>query len=265
MISYGTWGLVAAIFLLLIFKAGKAYRKVEQVEKELQIANSNLEEQVVAKTKEIAVTQKSSILALASLAEYYDWDTGEHLERMQKYVEILLEHCQDGWNISAEDKEQIILASVLHDAGKTAVPAEILTKPSRLTEEEFNKVKFHTTAAGDAFSKASDAFRQVFEKNSYLTFARDIALHHHEKWDGTGYPGCLKGEEIPFSARVIAIADVYDALTSQRPYKEPWTHDKAYKTIVDDSGYHFDPALIEVFKNCAEKFKMIAGSVKIPQ
>ena len=230
----------------------------KQAEDELKVAKNGLEQQVIAKTKELAMTQKSSILALASLAEYYDSETGKHLERIQKYVETLLDHCQEGWDISVAEKEQIVLASVLHDAGKTAVPAEILTKPSRLTEDEFEQVKYHTIAAGDAFEKANNAFKDVFDKNSYLALARDIALHHHEKWDGTGYPGGLKGSAIPFSARIIAIADVYDALTSQRPYKHPWTHEVAFNTIVDDSGKQFDPALVEVFKRCAGKFQVIA-------
>lgn len=201
---------------------------------------------------------KNSAPALSSLVEYNDFAIDDHLERIQRYVEILLDHCHGVWDISAEDKEKIIVASVLHDAGKSVVPVEILAKPARLTEEEFDKVKLHTVAAADVFAKASVVCEEIGAERGYMALAMDIALHHHEKWDGTGYPLRLKGEQIPFPARVIAIADVYDALTSQRSYKKPWTHDEAFKTIVDDSGQHFDPALIEVFKNCAEKFKMVS-------
>jgi len=213
---------------------------------------------VIALTKARVATLKSPAPAL-SLVEYEDLSVGDHLERMQRYVEILLEHCHENWNISTEDKEKIILASVLHDAGKSVIPAEILAKPTRLTEEEFNQVKLHTIAAADVFARVSVVCEEIGAESNYLTLAMDIALHHHEKWDGTGYPLQLKGEEIPFPARVIAIADVYDALTSRRPYKKPWSHEEAFKTIVGDSGQHFDPALIEVFKSCADKFRMVSG------
>ncbi len=204
------------------------------------------------------MTLKSADSALATLFEYDDFVVGEHLERMRKYVEILLDHCDEEWNLSALEKERIVLASVLHDAGKSVVPTEILSKPSGLTEEEFNKVKMHTIAAADVFARASVVCEEIGVENSDMLLAVEVALHHHEKWDGTGYPLRLKGEEIPFPARVIAIADVYDALTSRRPYKRPWTHEEAYRTIVDDSGLHFDPVLVEVFKNCAAKFKSVS-------
>lgn len=203
-------------------------------------------------------TLKNPAPVLASFFAYDDFIVGEHPERMQRYVEILLGHCDGEWNLSAHEKDKIILASILHDAGKSVVPAEILTKPSGLTEEEFDKIKLHTIAAADVFARASVVCEEIGIEKSYLTLAEEVALHHHEKWDGTGYPMRLKGEEIPFPARVIAIADVYDALTSRRPYKRPWGHEEAYRFIVDDSGQHFDPALVEVFKSCAHLFNSVS-------
>lgn len=253
-----TWIILSVIFLILIIRAVKVYSNLAQAEEELKKTNEGLENQILAKTLEIRMTQRISVSALASLAEYYDSDTGHHLERMEKYVRILLSELRDEDKISSQLTEDIALASLLHDAGKTAVPAEILTKPSRLNEEEFEKVKFHTVAAGASFEKANEEFRNLFGKDSYLALARDIAQHHHEKWNGTGYPKGLQGANIPFSARLVAIVDVYDALTSKRPYKEPWSHEEAYLTIIEESGKHFDPELVEIFIQCSDQFRVIS-------
>ena len=259
-----TWSLLSVIFLVLIGQAVKVYRKIVGVEEELRKMNEGLEDQLQIKTQKIRMTQKISVIALASLAEYYDSDTGHHLDRIQKYVSALLKEFQIGAKISSQLMDDIVLASVLHDAGKTAVPSEILTKPSKLNKEEFEKVKFHTTVAGEAFEKANKGFKDLFNKDSYLALAKDIALHHHEQWDGNGYPAGLRGTDIPFPARIIAIADVYDALTSKRPYKEAWTHEDAYQTILDDAGKHFDPELVEVFKQCADQFRAICEQYNSP-
>ncbi len=154
--------------------------------------------------------------------------------------------------------EDIVFASLLHDIGKTAIPVEILIKPGKLTPEEFDIVKDHTTIAGEALDKANHIFREEFGKDSYLALARDIAMYHHEKWNGEGYPHRLKGADIPLSARITAIADVYDALTSERPYKKAWSHEKATEEIVNGSGSHFEPELVEAFKHCGEQFKSIS-------
>jgi len=215
-IAFITWVILSFVFLILMVRAVKVYSKLALAEEELRKSNEGLEKQILAKTKEIWMTQRISVIALASLAEYYDSDTGHHLERMEKYVRVLLREFQEEDKISSQLTEDIVLASLLHDAGKTAVPAEILTKPSRLNEEEFEKVKFHTVAAGVSFEKANEEFRDLFGKDSYLALARDIAQHHHEKWNGTGYPKGLQGANIPFSARLIAIADVYRCSNLQK-------------------------------------------------
>ena len=130
-----------------------------------------------------------------------------------------------------------------------------------MTEQEFDIVKTHTTVAGEILARANQSFSSHFGKDSYLAFARDIALHHHEKWDGTGYPQQLKGKNIPLSARIVALADVYDALRSRRPYKEPWPHADALAEIIRCSGSQFDPELTDLFIANADRFVEISNIV----
>lgn len=264
-ISLTTWLLLTLIFVVLLVKASQANILKARAEEELTETNQWLERAVVEKTREIKATQVISVQALATLAEYHDLDTGEHLARIQQYVKVLLEYLVAASNQYTEYIqrhpgyiEEIIFAALLHDIGKTAIPIEILTKPGKLTPDEFDVVKSHTTIAGEALKNANEIFRKEFGKDSYLALARDIAIHHHEKWNGEGYPHRLKGLDIPLSARITAIADVYDALTSDRPYKKAWTHVMAYEEIVNCSGSHFEPVLVEAFKKCGEQFKHIA-------
>jgi response regulator RpfG family c-di-GMP phosphodiesterase len=240
-----------------------ARRKI--TETELLRVNKNLKERVMEQTYELQVTQSTSIEALAILAESYDSDTGNHLERIQRYVECLASEVkkQSSYVDYLGDKvnfvEEVTLASLLHDIGKTAVPQDILTKPGRLTEQEFDIVKTHTSVAGEILRRANQSFFSHFSKDSYLAFARDIALHHHEKWDGTGYPHQLQGKLIPLSARIVALADVYDALRSRRPYKEPWPHTEAVAEIIRCSGSQFDPELVKIFIENAARIEEISS------
>ena len=266
-VSFTTWLLLTLVFVALLVKASLANILKTKAQKELAETNHWLERAVSEKTREIKATQIISVQALATLAEHYDLDTGEHLVRIQLYVKTLLEQLITEANHYAEYVqrhsgylEEIIFAALLHDIGKTAIPMEILTKPGKLTLEEFDIVKSHTTIAGEALNKANEIFREDFGKDSYLALARDIAIHHHEKWNGEGYPHRLKGLDIPLSARITAIADVYDALTSDRPYKKAWSHERAFEEIVSCSGSHFEPELVDVFKTCGEQFKRISGN-----
>jgi len=266
-VSFTTWLLLTLVFVALLVKASLANILKTKAQKELAETNHWLERAVSEKTREIKATQIISVQALATLAEHYDLDTGEHLVRIQLYVKTLLEQLITEANHYAEYVqrhsgylEEIIFAALLHDIGKTAIPMEILTKPGKLTLEEFDIVKSHTTIAGEALNKANEIFREDFGKDSYLALARDIAIHHHEKWNGEGYPHRLKGLDIPLSARITAIADVYDALTSDRPYKKAWSHERAFEEIVNCSGSHFEPELVDVFKTCGEQFKRISGN-----
>lgn len=263
--SLSTWLLLTLVFVSLLIKASRANILKAKAEEDLSETNHWLERTVTEKTREIKETQIVSVQALAILAEHYDHATGAHLERIQLYVRTLLEYLASSFNQYTEYVqrnpdyiEEIVFASLLHDIGKTAIPMEILIKPGKLTPEEFDIVKNHTTIAGEALGTANKTFRKEFGKDSYLALARDIAMYHHEKWNGEGYPHCLKGADIPLSARITAIADVYDALTSERPYKKAWPHEKATEEIVNGSGSHFEPELVKAFKHCEEQFKSIS-------
>jgi len=256
--------LMFGLILSMLVRASRSGLRRQEIEQELHMSHERLEEQVQTQTQEIRATQKASIVALASLAENYDPDTGDHLERIQSYVKVLAEHLRIGSPYGdylarrSDYVEKVSLASVLHDIGKAVVPREVLMKPARLTEDEFDKVKQHTEVAAKILHRANQHFLDYFQKDSYLAIAREIALHHHEKWNGEGYPLGLKEEEIPLSARIVALADVYDALRSRRPYKESWTHDQTVKEIVDGRGSHFDPVLVDAFMATKGEFEKIS-------
>jgi response regulator RpfG family c-di-GMP phosphodiesterase len=225
-----------------------------------------LEKMVADRTEEIRLTQQTSIEALATLSEYHDTDTGDHIRRIRGFVRILARWLKkhsaygDYLNQRPDYVEDLSLAAILHDIGKNAVPEAVLAKPGRLTTDEFDLMKTHTSIAGAIFKKANQRFIDRFGKDSYLALARDIAHYHHERWDGTGYPQGLRGEEIPLSARIVALADVYDALTSKRPYKAPWSHEDAAKEIARGSGTQFDPTVVDAFLANEKFFRKIHQS-----
>jgi PAS domain S-box-containing protein len=187
------------------------------------------------------------ILGLAKLAEYRDNDTGKHLERIREFSRVLAEELKSlpQYNdyITESYIDDIYQSSILHDIGKVGVPDHILLKPGKLTEEEFEYVKMHPTIGGEALS----AIDKHFTEQSFLTIGKEIAYHHHEKWNGKGYPDNLAGEQIPLSARIVSLADVYDALTSKRCYKDAFSHEKAKDIILSDKGVAFDPAVVDAF------------------
>jgi len=199
----------------------------------------------------------ATIVGLAKLAEYRDEATGAHLERIREYARIIAKELANkseykGY-ITPDYIDDIYSSSILHDIGKVGVPDSVLLKPGKLTKEEFEVIKRHSSLGGDALK----AVESQIEGKSFLTLGKEIAYFHHEKWDGTGYPKGLKGEEIPLSARIVALADVYDALTSKRIYKDAYTHDKAKEIIVSDSGKHFAPDVVEAFLLHEQEFKRI--------
>lgn len=198
-------------------------------------------------------TRDLLILALAKLAESRDDDTGRHLERVQMYGHLLARYLRDVAHHPEATPAFVQLVydtSPLHDIGKVSVPDAILNKPGRLTETEFEVMKFHATTGANCLASILDRQPDA----AFLRVARDIAACHHEKWNGTGYPLGLKGEEIPLAARIMALADVYDALTSRRVYKPALTHEQAKDIIVCDSGIHFDPDLVKAFLALEEAF-----------
>ena len=199
----------------------------------------------------------ATILGLAKLAEYRDEGTGTHLERIREYAKIIAEEMAKNpkyaGHITPEFIDDIYQSSILHDIGKVGIPDAVLLKPGRLSDEEFDVIKRHTNLGGDAIK----AIEAQIEGQSFLALGKEIAYNHHEKWDGSGYPRGLNGEDIPLSARIIALADVYDALTTKRFYKEAYTHEKSRQIIIDLKGTHFDPEVLDVFLALADEFDRI--------
>jgi len=211
---------------------------------------------------ELNVTRDVAVLALASLAETRDNETGAHILRTQRYVKELAVHLSQHPDFSDELDEQTIdllyKSAPLHDVGKVGVPDSILLKPGKLTDDEFEIMKTHAQLGADALEVAE----AHLGSNSFLSYAREIAACHHEKWDGAGYPNQLKGDAIPVSARLMALADVYDALISKRVYKPAFDHEKAKAIILDGEGSHFDPRVIHAFLECESAFVGIAAEFK---
>ena len=232
---------------------------LQHARKSLEQQNEVLEEQVEERTRQLAALQDAIIIAMASLAETRDNDTGHHIRRTQHYIRELA-ICLKKKDKYAEDLDDKLIATLyksapLHDIGKVGVPDRILLKPGRLTPDEFEEMKRHTVYGRDAIIAAE---KTLEAPESFLCAARDIAYSHHEKWDGSGYPQGLAGETIPLSARLMAIADVYDALITKRIYKEAIPHDEAVKIIEAGSGTHFDPDVVNAFVEISDKFAAIA-------
>lgn len=202
-------------------------------------------------------TRDVAIFSLAKLAESRDPETGHHLERVQYYSRALAQQlCRNSHDATEIDQELvrlIFLTSPLHDIGKVAIPDCVLRKPGRLTESEFNVMKTHATVGEDTLEAALRRYPEA----QFLKVARDIAASHHERWDGTGYPRGLAGENIPLCGRIVAVADVYDALTSKRVYKDAFDHVQARSIITEESGTHFDPAVVEAFLQIEDEFLAI--------
>jgi len=215
---------------------------------QIQQFNRELEQLVAARTSEVVATRDLAIFALAKLAESRDPETGEHLDRMRNYSRILAEQLHvDGPYQDRIDEafvDNIFQSSPLHDIGKVGIPDAILLKPGRLTKDEFEIMKTHTTIGANALE---DAVRH-HQCADFLAMAVEIARHHHERFDGRGYPFGLAGEQIPLAARLVALADVYDALTSARVYKPAYEPDLARRMIEEEDGRHFDPVVVEAFR-----------------
>ena len=227
---------------------------------ELKTYRDRLENMVKERTRELALTQAITIESLATLAEYRDPETGGHVKRTQNYVKALAVQLKDHPRfcdaLTDDTIEQLYRAAPLHDMGKVGVPDHILLKEGKLTEAEFEEMKMHVIYGRDALQITE----QKLGKNSFLKFVREIASSHQEKWDGSGYPECLKGDHIPISGRLMALADVYDALISKRPYKPPYPHEKAVGIITEGRGAHFDPDIVDAFIAIESTFRNIAIS-----
>jgi putative two-component system response regulator len=225
----------------------------------LRDKNAFLETEVARRTRQVSTIQDVTIMAMASLAETRDNETGNHIRRTQNYVRLLAQELQRQGKftaqLTAESIELLYKSAPLHDIGKVGIPDSILLKPGKLTPEEFAVMKTHTTLGRDAILAAE---KLLDEPNSFLEYAREIAYCHQEKWDGSGYPQGLAGETIPVSARLMAVADVYDALISRRVYKPPFPHAEALEIIRAGRSSHFDPAMVDAFVAIAEQFRAVA-------
>lgn len=227
----------------------------------LKDKNLYLEDEVKKRTKEISVVQDVTILTLASLAETRDADTGNHIRRTQHYIVVLAKALQNHPRFSSYLSDEMIKilyrSAPLHDIGKVGIADRVLLKPGMLTYEEFEIMKTHTTLGKEAIEHAE---KELGVEVEFLKIAKEIAYSHHENYDGSGYPLGLRGDDIPICARLMAVADVYDALTSKRVYKEAISHEDAVKIIEQGRGSKFDVDIVDVFLEHKNDFLSIAQS-----
>jgi len=225
----------------------------------LRNQNQFLESEVQKRTREVTAIQDVTILAMASLAETRDNETGNHIRRTQHYVRALAtalrEHAGYRDRLSDHVVDMLFKSAPLHDIGKVGIPDRILLKPGRYEAHEFEIMKRHPALGRDAIQHAEEQLGMPVE---FLHYAKEIAYGHQEKWDGSGYPQGLAGDAIPLSARIMAVADVYDALISRRVYKAAMPHEKAVEIMREGRGTHFDPDILDVFLELADEFQRIS-------
>jgi response regulator RpfG family c-di-GMP phosphodiesterase len=242
------WMRLVVVCLFMIFGSHVQYTINKRKKAEMDLLESY---------RKLHNARMATILGLAKLAEYRDEGTGTHLERIREYAKLIAEQMAKNpkytAHITPEYIDDIYQSSILHDIGKVGIPDAILLKPDKLTEEEFDVIKRHTTLGGDAIK----AIEAKIEGQSFLALGKEIAYCHHEKWDGSGYPRGLNREGIPLSARIIALADVYDALTTKRLYKEAYSHKESKQIIIDLKGTQFDPEVVDVFLALEDEFNRI--------
>lgn len=231
--------------------------KIRALQASLEDHNRRLEEIVEAQVKKISESQMATIFALAKLAENRDTDTGEHLERVQEYCRVLAEGLQESSCYSALVTDEFITnicqASPLHDIGKVAIPDRVLLKPGRLTEEEFEVMKTHAAIGAETLM----AVLARYSDNAFVRMGIEIAKSHHERWDGKGYPEGVAGEDIPLAARLVAVADVYDAFRSDRCYRCGLEHETTERIILEGRATQFDPVITDKFQELSETFRHI--------
>lgn len=224
----------------------------------LEEMNDKLELMAEERAIEIMLTRDAAIFGMAKLAESRDPETGAHLERIRNYTRTLAAELGNNPKYAGVIDDEFVLmiyqSSPLHDIGKVGIEDSVLLKPGRLTPDEFDVMKRHAQIGGDALAATQ---RWGVTEQNFLSMGREIAYYHHERWDGSGYPKGLKGEEIPLAARIMALADVYDALASKRVYKGAMSHEEACQIIQAEAGKHFDPDVVAAFVKVAQKFRDI--------
>ncbi|BBB67167.1 two-component system response regulator [Undibacterium sp. YM2] len=229
----------------------------------LQDQNKHLESLVQDRTRKLGKMQDAIIMAMASLAETRDNETGNHIRRTQNYVAALARklksHARFSNELTDENIDLLYKSAPLHDIGKVGIPDNILLKPDKLTSEEFEVMKLHTVYGRETILSVE---KYLGESNEFLRFAREITYSHQEKWDGSGYPENLVGDAIPLSARLMAVADVYDALISRRVYKPAFSHEEAISIMRKGRETHFDPDILDAFLQITDEFRQIANQFK---
>lgn len=245
--SHSGWLFRAFMFIAVAIFV-KAYSDV--------LRNKHL--QLLRKSRQLTLFRESALTAILELAETRDPDsTGKHLDSLGAYARILLEHL----DITEEDKQNIIMSISFHDIGKVAIPDSILLKPGRLTEEEFEIMKKHTIIGGDVLKSIEQSIiDDEQELRNLMKTATDLTYYHHERPDGKGYPKGLKSDDIPFSAKITALCDVYDALSSKRPYKDAFPHEKCVEIIRQGRGTQFDEAIVDCFLKAEDEFRKVKSS-----
>ncbi len=231
------------------------------MKEQLRNYNDLLEERVRSQVKEISDSQRATIIALAKLTESRDDETGHHIERVQVLCRFLSKQLSNTsvFKNSIDDGfiDNIYHASALHDIGKVGIKDSVLLKPGKLTIEEFEYMKLHTVLGSEMLAKVNAQYPQ----NQMVNMGRVIARHHHERWDGTGYPDGLAGDAIPLPARIMALADIYDALCSERPYKPPFSHEESRDIILECGGKHLDPNVVDIFREVEGEFNEIRNGM----
>jgi putative two-component system response regulator len=245
------------------------HMKIRHLQTELEQYNRLLEQRVAEQVKDISDSQIATIISLAKLSESRDDDTGRHIERVQTFCRLLAEKMAEQPSyreaITSAFIENVFLASSLHDVGKVGISDKILLKPGKLTAEEFEIMKTHTVIGWRTLAVT----QEKYPKNILMTTAICIAHYHHERWDGNGYPDGLKGEKIPLEARIMAVADAYDALRSKRVYKQAFSHDQSRAILLEGNGTQFAPDVVDAFvvleERCDCSWSQMWDSGKGPQ
>lgn len=214
---------------------------------------------LIQKNVQVTQAEDATIYALAYLSEIRDKETGEHIQRTAQYVRVIVEELsivpKYKGHLTQRYMNDVVKSAPLHDIGKVGVPDGILNKPGKLTAEEFDEIKKHSNYGAEVLETAEKGLN--FQ--SYLKIAIQLVRHHHERWDGSGYPGGLSGDDIPLSAQIMAIADVYDALRSERCYKKGFSHEKTCDIIEQEAGKQFSPDLVDAFKKSKKTFEHISS------
>ena len=215
--------------------------------------NDNLKNEVEEKTVHIRNMQSQILLGMANMVENRDGNTGGHIKRTSYVIEILMNTIREHGILDLEDKfcQAVIKSAPMHDLGKISIDDKILRKPGRLTDEEFAIMQTHAEKSGELVASILEGVEDAY----FVNIAKNLARHHHEKWNGAGYPDHLKGEDIPMEARIMAVADVYDALVSKRCYKEAMSFEQAHQVMMESMGSHFDPQMAEVFEKSRKKLE----------